>query len=147
MVLSQRAVARQQIAHRVVLPLQGLARRHAGGSRQNASSVRMSICAAPCAISSSARLSLLLLSRSAPYAESFRPDDHHGRLRVDFLGGDAAEARDQRARILAAEQTQFSGEDDELSGERPGPCRPGEGESTNDLRSREPAADGPATWP
>ena len=39
-------------------------------------------------------------------------------LRVDVVGGRAAEPRDERTRVLAAERAQFSGEDDELTGER-----------------------------
>ena len=39
-------------------------------------------------------------------------------LRVDIVGGGAAETRDERARLLAAERAEFAGENDELSRER-----------------------------
>ena len=49
--------------------------------------------------------------------ESFRADDQHRRLRVDIVGGRAAETEDERARILASERAEFSGKYDELSQE------------------------------
>ena len=45
---------------------------------------------------------------AAPTPESFRADHHHRRLRIDVVGGGAAEARHQRARVLAAERAQLS---------------------------------------
>ena len=86
--------------------------------------MRIVICAARSAFSSSARFSLLLFSAAdsggSPATEAFRADHQHRRPRVDVVGGRAAQARDQRARVAPPERAQFPGEDDDLSVKRPG---------------------------
>ena len=54
----------------------------------------------------------------ASAGEPLAADDEHRRPRVHLVGGGAAEPRDQRACVLAAERAQLSGEDDEVTGER-----------------------------
>ncbi len=71
--------------------------------------------AAFCAIQLLGAHQLLALLALAESAESLGSDDEHRRLRRHVVGGLAAMLGDERARIAAAEGTEFSGEDDELS--------------------------------
>ena len=50
--------------------------------------------------------------------ESHAADDQQGHLRGDVVGRGAAETGDERARVLAAERAQLSGEDDQVAGKR-----------------------------
>ena len=129
-ILAQRAVARPAVAHRVILTLQRLgtsARRRAG---RTPSSVRISICDARVRRSVLRRASVSgssRVTRRRPWTprlptrfaglESFGANHQHRRLRVDVVGCGAAETRHERARVLAAERAEFSGEDNELSRE------------------------------
>ena len=121
MVVAQRAVARQQVARRVVLALQRLGRRHAGQPAELVFAQNLDLRA----VLRVQLLGLLQLHAAGFVAgvasvaggkpEPLRSDDQHRRLRVDVVGGRAAEARDERARVLAAERAQLAGKHDDLS--------------------------------
>jgi len=112
----QGPVPREEIARRLILLLQRVGRLHAGEPAevvlgQNPDPFRF------------ARLGVELLGFPellAPVdrSEPLGADDEHRRLRVDVVGSGAAELRDERERVLAAERAQFSGEDDKVSCER-----------------------------
>jgi hypothetical protein len=55
------------------------------------------------------------VSRRRDGPEALVADHQHRRLRVDVVGGAAAEARNEGAGVSATERAEFSGEDDELS--------------------------------
>jgi hypothetical protein len=116
-ILAKRPIADEQIAHRVVLPFQGVrrsARLPAGRTplRENADGalrrgLRVQFLGA-------FELVALLFGRRT---ESFTANDEHRRPRVDVVGGGAAEPSHERARFLASERAEFSSENDELSRE------------------------------
>ncbi len=99
MILAQRAVAREQIAHRVVLPLQRLGRRHAdqpaelvlGEDPDLRTRLRVQL------LGPFQLVALLPACAVGRRPESFGADHEHRRLRVDVVGRRAAEAR-RRAR-------------------------------------------------
>jgi hypothetical protein len=116
-VLAQRPIADQQIAHRVVLPFQGVHALHAcqpaevlfgenadGGFGRG---LRVQFLGA-------FELVALLFGRRT---ESFTANHEHRRPRVDIVGGGAAKTSHERARFLASERAEFSSENDELSRE------------------------------
>src|SRR5262249_40789368 len=109
-ILAQRAVAEREIAHRVVLPLQRFGRWYAGEQTELLFAHNRNL-----QLFGPFQLLALVVLGGRP--ETFGADDDHRRLRVDFVRGRAAKPRHQRARVLAAKRTQFSGENDELTGE------------------------------
>src|SRR5262249_55268696 len=127
MVLAQGAVAREQVADRVILPLQRVGRRHAGKLAEfvlgedadwiGRGALRVQFLGALELVGFVARI-------VGRWAEAFGADHQNRRLGADFLRGGAAETLDERSRILAAERAELSSEDDNLSGERRrGPVR------------------------
>src|SRR5262249_17477821 len=112
-ILAQGAVAREQIAHRMVLTLDRVRRRDAGDATERVfgqdldlvALLRVQFLGPP-------QLVALRLAR-----KPFLADDEHRRLRADFFGRRSAETGDERARILAAERTELSSENDEVTRE------------------------------
>ena len=133
MILAKEPIARQQIAHRVVLPPQRLHGRHADqpaelflGNDPDWRSFGAQLFGA---------LELVALRRLGPASvrhgwrdsgrigvgrrtKPFGANDEHRRLRIHIVGGLAAEASDERASVPPAERAEFASEDDELTGKR-----------------------------
>src|SRR5437867_8651754 len=131
MIFAKRAVAGEEIAHRVVLALQRLRRRDAGDpaeflfaddpdlagllSVEYFRSFELVRRAAGCRAVGFGRIGGV--GRLRRRTEAFGADDEHRRLRVDVVGCGAAQTRHQGACVSAAEGAEFSREDNELSRE------------------------------
>ncbi len=122
MVLAKRLVARQEIAHGVILPLQRAGRRHAGEPAEPVFvedldlrlALRVELLGAlelvALVAKGRAEAGLWLIRGGVRdqaggawrRAESLRADDKHRRSGVDIVGGGAAEARHERARVSSA---------------------------------------------
>ncbi len=116
-ILAQRPIAREDVAHRVVLPLERVGRGDAGETaevflRQNPNRRRA---AARLRVQLFGPFELVRFLALGRRTESFGADHQHRRLRVDVVGRRAAEPRHERARLFAAERAEFSCEDDELT--------------------------------
>ena len=106
MILAQRAVAREHVAQRVVLPLQRVGRRNAGeaaefvlrhdSNRSVGARLRVQLLGA-------LQLVRLVVVVARRRTESFRADDEQRRLPVHLVGGCAAQTLDERARVPAAQ--------------------------------------------
>ncbi len=117
MVFAQGAIPDQHIPHRVILPFQRVHGRHPGQAAEvlfgedadhlSGNRLRVQLLGA-------FELIAFLFGRRT---ETLVADDEHRGPRVDVVGGGAAEARDERARVFAAERAEFSCENDELSRE------------------------------
>ncbi len=132
---AQRAIAHEEIAHRVVLTLQHLGCRNAGelaelGFAQNPNAARpqrvqffraLELLALVTARGGGSRGGIVLgpTAIGGQIPKSLVSHDEHRRLRADVVGRNAAEPGDERARILAPERAELSGKDHDLPGERP----------------------------
>ena len=114
MVRAQRPVPSEQVARRLVLLLQRLGRLHA---RELAELVFAQDPNLP-GLLGVELFGLPEFLAAIDRAEPRVADDKHRRLRVEVFGSRAAELRHERERVLAAERTQFSSEDDKVSPER-----------------------------
>ena len=116
MILAKRSIPREQIADGVILPPQRLGGGHVDQAaelifsedRDERDVLRDQF------FSAHQLLALVAIGRPA---EPLGSDDEHRRLRRHVVGGLAAVLDDDRARIATAERTEFSGEDDDVSGE------------------------------
>ena len=114
-ILAQQTVAREQIAHRRILPLHRVGRRHTGQPaellfRQDFDRLRKLFVQ----FFGAAQLVALLGRRP----EAFGSNHEHRRFGVHLVRCRAAEADDQLTRLPTCERTELSREDDELTGER-----------------------------
>jgi hypothetical protein len=116
-ILAERAVARDEIAHAVILALQRVGCRHAGQPAEGVLAEDLNR-VSPFAVQLLGAAQLVALLARVVARESLRADHQHRRLRADLVGGGAAETRHQRRRVLAAKRAEFSGKNDELSRER-----------------------------
>ena len=131
MIFAKRAVAGEEIAHRVILALQRLRRRDASDPAefffgddpdlagllgvQHFRTFEFVRRAAACRAVRCGHIRGV--GRLRRRTEAFGADDEHRRLRVDVVGCGAAQTRHQGACVSAAERAEFSRKDDELSRE------------------------------
>ena len=119
MILAQRPVACEQITQRVILTLQRFGRGHSGQRAELglADDFDLRLCGVEfvCAF----QLVALDVGSTARWRrETFGANHQHRCLRVDVVGGCAAEADDEFARFFPSERAEFASENDELSRER-----------------------------